>query len=136
MSDPDIGFRLLAAAAALWQLVLVVAGVGLWFLGEALIARLARRQVEAGRRGRGDTPLRIAGFALGTTVSLSLLLGFLGLIIWSFAGFWSFPDLLPDQFTPAQLDAPPHGQSGRIGGNRADRGRLCHHRDDPDHWLP
>lgn len=99
MSDPDIGFRLLAAAAALWQLALVIAGVGLWFLGEALIARLARRQVEAGRRGRGDTALRVAGFALGTTVSLSLLLGFLGLIIWSFAGFWSFPDLLPDKFT-------------------------------------
>lgn len=99
MSDPDIGFRLLAAAAALWQLMLVIAGVGVWFLGEALIARLACRHVESGRRGRSDTPLRIVGFALGTTVSLSLLLGFLGLIIWSFAGFWSFPDLLPDQFT-------------------------------------
>ena len=99
MSDPDIAFRLQAAAAALVQLALVVGAVGLWFLGEKLIARMACARIEAGRRGHHDQPLRVVGFTLGTAISFALLLGLLGLAVWSVAGFWTFPDILPDQFT-------------------------------------
>ncbi|GHF03529.1 ABC transporter permease [Aliiroseovarius zhejiangensis] len=99
MSDPDLAFRLQAAAAALVQLALVIGAVGLWFLGEKLVARLACLRIEAGHRGHHDRPLRLAGFATGTAISLALLLGLLSLAIWSVAGFWSFPDLVPDQLT-------------------------------------
>ncbi|WP_289069492.1 ABC transporter permease subunit [uncultured Aliiroseovarius sp.] len=99
MSDPDLAFRLQAAAAALVQLALVIGAVGLWFAGEKLIAHLACRRIETGRRGHHDRPLRLAGFAVGTAISVALLLGLLSLAIWSVAGFWSFPDLTPDQLT-------------------------------------
>lgn len=99
MSDPDIAFRLQAAAAALLQLGLVIGAVSLWFAGEKLAARLGCARIETGRRGHHDAPLRAAGFAFGLITSLILLLSLLGLLIWSFAGFWTFPDLTPDQFT-------------------------------------
>ncbi|SEW37665.1 putative thiamine transport system permease protein [Aliiroseovarius sediminilitoris] len=99
MSDPDLVFRLQAAAAALVQLALVIGVVGFWFLGEKLVAHLVCMRIETGRRGHRDRPLRMAGFAAGTAISGVLLLGLLSLAIWSVAGFWTFPDLTPDQFT-------------------------------------
>ena len=99
MSDPDLAFRLQAAAAALVQLALVIGAVGLWFAGEKLVAHLACRRIEMGHRGHYDRPLRLTGFALGTAISVALLLGLFSLGIWSVAGFWSFPDLTPDQLT-------------------------------------
>ncbi|MDE9451661.1 ABC transporter permease subunit [Aliiroseovarius sp. Z3] len=99
MSDPDLAFRLQAAAAALVQLALVIGAVGVWFVGEKLVARLACMRIETGRRGHRDRPWRITGFAFGTVISASLLLGLLSLAVWSVAGFWSFPDLIPDHVT-------------------------------------
>jgi len=37
--------------------------------------------------------------ALGSASALVVILGIGVLAVWSFAGFWSFPDALPDQFT-------------------------------------
>ncbi len=99
MSDPDIALRLQAAAGALVQLGLVVAVVGLWLLGEQIFARMMPKHIETGRRNHGDRVLRQGGFGLGFAISLSLIFGLASLVIWSFAGFWSFPDLLPDQLT-------------------------------------
>ncbi|WP_432448274.1 ABC transporter permease [Aliiroseovarius marinus] len=99
MSDPDIAQRLLAAAAALWQLGLVIGAVGLWWLGEHLFSRLGLVQSQSGRRGSHDLPLRVAGFTMGLATSIALIFSLLGLLVWSFAGFWSFPDLAPDQLS-------------------------------------
>jgi hypothetical protein len=44
----------------------------------------------------------IAGYNLSPIALIAALtvgLGILGLAVWSVAGFWTFPDLLPDQFT-------------------------------------
>ncbi|WP_424944885.1 ABC transporter permease [Aliiroseovarius crassostreae] len=99
MSDPDLAFRLRAAAGALVQLGLVAAGIGLWIGFERLVTRLSAAVAYRGQRwGAGPAP-RALGLLGALSVALLLFLGLISLLIWSFAGFWSFPDLFPDQFT-------------------------------------
>lgn len=99
MNDPDIALRLQAASAALVQLALVAGAMALWRLGEAVSLRFFCARVAAGARGRAQALWRIIGLAAAAASALAVLLGLLGLVIWSFAGFWSFPDLLPSGFT-------------------------------------
>lgn len=113
MGDPDIALRLQAAAAALLQLALVLAALGLWRLGEVAAARLGARWIAAGARGRPDPAWRAAGFGFGLLSALAVLGGLAGLALWSVAGYWSFPDAWPQGLTlrswarhgPAALDA-------------------------------
>lgn len=99
MSDPDLAMRLEAAAGALLQLALVIGALAFWRLGEVVVGRLGARWIAAGGRGRFDGP--VAGLALvgGAGAALAVLLGLAVLTVWSFAGFWGFPDALPDSFT-------------------------------------
>ncbi|MEM8536290.1 MAG: ABC transporter permease subunit [Pseudomonadota bacterium] len=99
MSDPDLAMRLEGAAGALLQLGLVVGALAFWRLCEWVVGRLGERWIMAGARGRAD-PI-VAGLALGAGAAsaLAVLLGLAVLTIWSFAGFWGFPDALPDGLT-------------------------------------
>lgn len=99
MSDPDLSMRLTGAAAALLQLALVIGALCFWWLGERLIARLGNRWIMSGGRGRMDAPLRAFSLGLGSISALAVFFGLAGLLVWSFAGFWSFPNVLPDSFT-------------------------------------
>ncbi len=99
MSDPDLAMRLTGAAAALLQLALVIFALGLWFVGERVVAHLGHRWIMSGARGRADGAVRTASLVVGAVSALAVLLGISGLIVWSFAGFWSFPDVLPDAFS-------------------------------------
>ena len=99
MGQPEFTARLLAAAAALLQLALVIGALALWRAGEIAIATLGRRWIANGHRGAADGALRAVALAGGALSALSILLGLAVLTIWSFAGFWGFPDVLPDAFT-------------------------------------
>ncbi|MEO0388999.1 MAG: ABC transporter permease, partial [Pseudomonadota bacterium] len=101
ISDPDLSHRLLAAAAALWQLTLVLAALALWRLGEAQVARAGRRWAARGARGRGavDLGFRALGLTLGAASALAVLAGLAALTLWSVAGFWAFPEAWPDTLT-------------------------------------
>jgi putative thiamine transport system permease protein len=99
--DPDLAKRFVASAGATVQLALVAGAIGLWWCAERLVACLGRRWIASGRRGGGDLWLRrvSAGFVL---VSFGgALLGLLGMAVWSFAGFWRYPDALPGSWTLA-----------------------------------
>lgn len=99
MSDPDIAMRLEGAAAALVQLGLVIGALVFWRLGEVVLAHLGKRWIASGARGRFDPAVaRVALFAGGAS-AMAVLLGLVVLAIWSFAGFWGFPEAVPDQFT-------------------------------------
>lgn len=98
MSDPDLTQRLTAAAAACLQLGLVVGALVLWRLGEIGVARIGLRWATGGTRGRGDVVLRPLGLLAGAGSALVVLAGIAGLVVWSFAGFWAFPDALPNSF--------------------------------------
>ena len=99
MGDPDLAMRLVAAAGALLQLALVVGALGVWRLGEIGLARLGRIWIATGQRGGIDPVLRFGGIGLGMLAAAATLLALLGLAVWSAAGFWAFPDALPDGFT-------------------------------------
>lgn len=99
MSDPDLTMRTQAAAAALLQLGLVIAALVLWRIGERVVGRLGNRWAAMGNRGRADHVVSAVALSFGTLSAAAVLLGFAVLAVWSFAGFWGFPDALPDSFT-------------------------------------
>ncbi len=101
MNDPDLALRFRAAAGAILQLALVLGTLALWRGGEVLVARLGARWTFAGGRGGMGTEvaLRAAALALGILFALAIFAGLAGLVLWSFAGLWPFPDALPDAFT-------------------------------------
>ena len=125
MSDPDLAMRLEAAAGALLQLALVIGALAFWRLGEVIIARLGQRWIAAGSRGKLDPIVARIGLVGGCGSALVVLLGLGVLAIWSFAGFWGFPDAFPDTFTlrnwmrfgPGTLDAL--GETALIAGTVA-----------------
>ncbi|MEM6676938.1 MAG: ABC transporter permease [Pseudomonadota bacterium] len=109
MNDPDLALRFRAAAGAVLQILLVVAALALWHLGERLTAALGRRLAASGRRFPADGLLRGAAALLATLSALAVILGLAGLAVWSVAGFWRFPDTLPASLTLRSWDR--HGPS-------------------------
>ncbi|WP_245770724.1 ABC transporter permease [Roseovarius azorensis] len=101
MNDPDLGLRFQAAAGAVLQLGLVLTGLALWRLMELAVARIGRAWIASGARGRASAEhaLRIAALILGATAALAVIAGLACQAIWSLAGLWQFPDLLPDGLT-------------------------------------
>jgi len=101
MNDPDLALRFQAAAGAVLQLGLVLLGLGLWRLMEIVVARIGRAWIASGGRGQTSVEqgLRITALILGATAALAVIAGLAGQVVWSFAGLWQFPDLLPDGFT-------------------------------------
>jgi putative thiamine transport system permease protein len=99
MSSPDLSLRLQGAAGALIQLALVGGTLMAWRLGEVAVAHLGRRWIMAGHRGKADRIVGGIALSVGTLSALSIMFGIAVLTIWSFAGFWSFPNTLPDEFT-------------------------------------
>jgi len=99
LSDPNLGLRFQAAAGAVLQLGLVLGLLLIWRGGEHVIARLGCACVRMGQRMPRDGMMRTLSMGLALITALAVGFGILGLAVWSFAGFWSFPNLLPDQFT-------------------------------------
>lgn len=99
LSDPDLSLRFQAAAGALLQLGLILAVLAIWRVGEHLVARAGHAVIRRGHRMARDGVMRAVAMALALVMALAVGLGILGLAVWSVAGFWTFPDVLPDQFT-------------------------------------
>nr|WP_299242127.1 ABC transporter permease subunit [uncultured Halomonas sp.] len=111
LNDPNLSMRFMASAGALLQLGVTLAALASWWLIEFLVRRLARDWLMNGRRHNGDAFL--GGIALGA-VSLSLLLimgSLVGLMLWSLAAYWPFPEALPQPLTLRNW----MGAAGRLG---------------------
>ena len=99
MSDPDIAMRTQSAAAALLQLALVIAALLVWRISESIVAKIGHKWIDLGTRGAADKIISYVALGLGSASALAVILGIFVLAVWSLAGFWGFPDALPDQFT-------------------------------------
>ena len=101
MAHPDLSHRLEAAAGAVLQLLLVIGALLVWRLGEGAVAALGRRWIAAGARGKADPVIAGLALVVGAVSALAVFLGLVVLGVWSVAGFWGFPDALPDKITMA-----------------------------------
>ncbi len=98
----DSGRQLMASVAAIFQLLLVIGAVLLWRFGEMVVNLAVRGPLTNGiRRGWAE---RIAGGVGRIGISLALVASvgaILMLLIWSFAGTWSWPGALPQRWSAA-----------------------------------
>ena len=98
-NDPDLSRRFMASAGALLQLGVTLAALASWWGLECLVRRLGRGWMAGGQRQRGERRLRIAGKTLILLAAITALVGIAGLALHSLAGFWRFPDGLPQTVT-------------------------------------
>lgn len=99
LSDPDLAYRFMASSAAMLQLVIVIVAMAVWIAGERIIGAIGRHWAENGQRLRCDGPVRQISAGLAVVVACAVILGLVILMVWSVAGFWAFPDLLPRGFS-------------------------------------
>lgn len=99
MQDPELSMRFLASAGALLQLGVTATALFLWIGLERLGARLCTRAAEGGLRFRHDAALRRGALAAMVLAAAIVAGGLATLALWSVAGFWAFPAMLPDAFT-------------------------------------
>ncbi|HCK19660.1 MAG TPA: ABC transporter permease [Thalassospira sp.] len=99
LSDPDLGLRFMASSAAVLQLLIVIAAMVVWIAGERIIGALGRHWAEDGHRFRKDSAVRGASALMALVAAGAVVLGLVVLLVWSVAGFWAFPDLLPRGFS-------------------------------------
>ncbi|WP_025029992.1 ABC transporter permease [Nitratireductor aquibiodomus] len=98
MNDPDLSRRFLASAGAMLQLGVTAAAILIWIGFEKLGARLRDRMACAGKRLRRDRVLRWGALAVMLASAGAIFIGLLALGLWSVAGLWQYPDLLPARF--------------------------------------
>jgi putative thiamine transport system permease protein len=98
-NDPDISQRFMASAAAVLQLGVTVAALFSWWLLEQLTRMLTRSWLTNGSRQRGEIALRVIGRSALLLSSAMALAALVGLGLFSLAGFWRFPELLPQMLT-------------------------------------
>ncbi|WGI25962.1 ABC transporter permease subunit [Halomonas alkaliantarctica] len=98
-NDPDVSHRFMASAAAVLQLGVTVAALLCWWLLEQLIRRLTRYWLTNGSRQRGEIILRLVGRSALLLSSITALAALVGLGLFSLAGFWRFPEVLPQMLT-------------------------------------
>lgn len=99
MADSDLRMRFLASAGALLQLGLTLAAMVTWLALEQLGSVLLRRMSGSGVRKADDRLLRRSACAAMALSAALVFLGLATLFVWSIAGLWPFPALLPDSFT-------------------------------------
>ncbi|SEB71390.1 putative thiamine transport system permease protein [Nitratireductor aquibiodomus] len=98
MNDPDLSRRFLASAGAMLQLGVTAAAILIWIGFEKLGARLRDRMACAGKRLRRDHVLRWGALAVMLASAGAIFTGLMALGLWSVAGLWQYPDLLPARF--------------------------------------
>jgi len=97
-ADPDLAYRSIAAAGAMLQLAVTGAAILVWWLAERLVARIGLAVIETGRRFSRERALRLLAAGAMSLAALLVLAGIGALALWSLAGLWTFPDLLPKSF--------------------------------------
>lgn len=98
-SDPDIASYFPAAAAATLLLGVVLASIGTWHLGERIARPLFRRWVERGARHGAAAPAAAVGAAIAALLAALAIVAMLGMLLWSVAMPWRFPDAWPPGLT-------------------------------------
>ncbi|MEL0659393.1 ABC transporter permease subunit [Psychromonas arctica] len=96
-NDVDLSLRIKASSGAILQILITLSLLGSWCLLELLVKKCSTSFLVNGEREYGGMLIQRMTHLI-TTVMLSVIcLALVAMVLWSFAGFWSFPDLLPQQ---------------------------------------
>ncbi len=95
MNDPDLSMRFVASAGALLQLAVTACVLLVWLACERLAGVLRRGVTASGRRFAKDGAARVAAAIPVGLSGGAVVFGLSWLFLWSIAGFWAFPDILP-----------------------------------------
>lgn len=98
-NDVDLNLRIKASAGALLQLAVTGSLLALWLGAEKAVKVLFSDSLTNGVREYGRFYWQKITVVLTTLVISFILLSLIGLVMWSVAGFWRFPDAMPEQFT-------------------------------------
>jgi len=98
-NDVDLNLRIKASAGALLQLAVTGGLLALWLGTEKAVKVLFSDSLTNGVREYGGFYWQKITVVLTTLVISFILLSLIGLVMWSVAGFWRFPDAMPEQFT-------------------------------------
>lgn len=96
--NPDLGFQLLASGGALLLLLTTLFALLLWQCTEKALIPVAHNIWLNGRK-RVRHPLLLLAFCVLPILAILSITANSVLLIWSFAGRWRFPDLLPSVIT-------------------------------------
>jgi putative thiamine transport system permease protein len=96
--DVDLSLRIKASAGAILQLFVTLSVLFTWWLLEKITRAISSKSLSNGQRTYGDVfwskIINIFTLLLISFIALALI----GMVFWSFAGFWQFPLALPEQW--------------------------------------
>jgi putative thiamine transport system permease protein len=96
-NDVDLHLRIQASAGALVQVILTLCVLFTWWLLEQCVKRFCLSRLINGRRTYADMTWKFLTHCITLLVLFAIVLALIGLVLWSFAGYWSFPKAYPDQ---------------------------------------
>jgi putative thiamine transport system permease protein len=95
-NDVDLNLRIKASAGAIAQLFVTLLVLFSWWLFEKIVMAFAKSSLVNGRRVYADRAWRILTHCITLLIIFAIIFSLMGLILWSFAGYWSFPHAFPD----------------------------------------
>lgn len=96
MSDPDLQFRFVGSAGAMVQVAILLLAMVIWATGERTLKALFSRLSLSGIRGCRDQILQTSSLLLIGLSAFFVFASLFGLVLWSIAGLWPFPQFWPD----------------------------------------
>jgi putative thiamine transport system permease protein len=92
--------QLMASAACMFQLLMVVSSILLWYLGERLAGIALKSQIVVGKReGWSEKTVGLLG-VVGIHIAFVTSLGaIIVLLLWSFTGSWFWPAAMPQKWS-------------------------------------
>jgi putative thiamine transport system permease protein len=96
-NDVDLSLRIKASAGAIVQLLVTLCVLFTWWLLEQCVKKVSFSKLTNGRRKYADSIWIVLTHCLTLLVLFAIALALLGLVLWSFAGYWPFPSAYPDQ---------------------------------------
>ncbi len=96
-NDVDLNLRIKASAGAILQLAVTGGLIALWLAAEKIIKALCRPALINGKRRYIDAIWQKFTVALTVVIIGFIMLALIGLVLWSVAGYWRFPAVLPEQ---------------------------------------
>ncbi|MFW8590901.1 ABC transporter permease [Glaciecola sp. 2405UD65-10] len=95
----DVSMRFQASAAAMLQVAVTLLAIATWRIAEQLFTWLKDWFFTNGNRQTGQWFAQIFAYTMVTIYALLVMLIVVSTLLWSVAGYWSFPSLLPQGFT-------------------------------------